>query len=107
MDRKTLLAFVAGALSLGVTLQALKPNAVITERNTVLELLSFEGRLNPLSDGGTQVDVRACGHERALLTDGGLGELRSEPCWRMKLLPADVTVERLTLEGAKLLKKEE
>jgi hypothetical protein len=107
MDRKTFLAFVAGALSASAALQALSPTAVVTERNTVLELLSFEGRLNSLPDGGTLVDVRACGHKRVLAPDGGLGELRSEPCWRSKLAPADVTVERLTLEGAKLLKKEE
>jgi hypothetical protein len=107
MNRNNVLVFLAGVVTSAAALSVVTSASATTPRGTVLELLSFEGTVNKLPDGGTEAWMRACGHERELAADGGMGGLKSEPCWRVNLPAGDVTVERIALEGAKLLKKEE
>jgi hypothetical protein len=98
MQRSTIISFVTGALAMGASLQLVRPGVVRVEQ-TELRLLSFEGRVLDMPDGGSAVEARACGHEFRL-SDAGAA-LVAEPCWRVTLPSDQFSVQAVTEAGAK------
>jgi hypothetical protein len=98
MRRSTIVSFVTGALAMGASLQLVRPGVVRVEQ-TELRLLSFEGHVSDLPDGGSVVYARACGHEFRLSDAGAV--LAAEPCWRVTLPADQFSVRAVTEAGAK------